>query len=215
MGIIFAQNIAFSNLERNKSLTGAYLKSSLGYSHGLKSIDSGVNEIKTESQRVYVRPGSGINVSGSVGIFIYNNICLELGVGYFTHYKYFTNGNIRYDKFPIYGNILYHRKINKKKYLYIGVGVGQYLLPNFSTEVDRHLRVITYPAIQFASAKIGLRSNSKKNHLFWFGELEYRSCKSPTITSETFNLLTIEAEKEFLNPILNGFALNVGFGFRL
>ena len=160
-----------------------------------------------------MRPGSGIDVSGSVGIFIYNNICLELGVSYLTNFKYFTNGNIQYDKIPIYGNILFYNNIFKQKYLYVGVGAGQYLLPTFSTEVDRHLRVVTYPPIQFAKATIGLRKNSINNRLFWFSELEYRSCKRPTLTTETFNLLTTEAEEEFMYPILNGFTLNVGFGF--
>lgn len=215
MVIIFAQNIDFSNLEQNKSLTGAYLKSSLGYSHGLKTIDSGINEITPKSQRVHLRLGSGINFSSSVGIFIFNNICLELGAGYITYNKYFTNGNIRYDKIPIYGNILYYANINKQKHLYIGVGAGQYLLPNFSTEVDRHLRVVTYSPIQFAKGTIGLRKNSIKNRSFWFGELIYTSCKKPTLTTETFNLLTTETEEEFLYPILNGFTLNVGFGFGL
>lgn len=213
INIITAQDIPTLKIEQNKSLTGAYLKSSLGYSHGLKTIDSGINEIKTESQRVYVRPGSGINVTSSVGIFIYNNICLELGAGYLTNTKYFTNGSIRYDKIPIYGNILFYNNISKQKYLYVGIGAGQYLLPTFSTEVDRHLRVITYSPIQFARGTIGFRKNSIKNRSFWFAELIYTSCKRPTLTTETFNLLTTEAEKEFMYPILNGFTINVGLGF--
>lgn len=213
INIITAQDIPTLKIEQNKSLTGAYLKSSLGYSHGVKTIDSGINEITPESQRVYVRPGSGINVSSSVGIFIYKNICLEIGAGYITNNKYFTNGNIQYDKIPIYGNILFYNNISKQKYLYAGVGAGQYLLPTFSTEVDRHLRVITYSPIQFAKGTIGLRKKSLKNRSFWFGELIYTSCKRPTLTTETFNLLTTEAEEEFMYPILNGFTLNVGLGF--
>lgn len=215
MGIIFAQNITSSNLEKNKSLFGAYLKSSVGYSHGIKSVNSGINEIKTESQTVYIRPGSGINISSAVGIFIFKNICLEIGAGYLTNTKDFENGNIRYDKIPIYGNILFYNNISKQKYLYVGVGAGQYLLSTFSTEVDRHLRVITYSPIQFARGTIGFRKNSIKNRSFWFAELIYTSCKRPTLTTETFNLLTTEAEEEFMYPILNGFTLNVGFGFGL
>ena len=213
MSIIFAQNVSFSNLEQNKSLIGAYLKSSLGYSHGIKSVNSGINEIKTESQTVYIRPGIGIHVSSSVGIFLFKNICLELGAGYNTYYKYFTNGNIRYDKYPINGNVIFFGNLSEQKYIYVGIGAGQYLLPTFSTEVGRHLRVITYPPIQFAKGTIGLRKYSLTNRSFWFGELEYRSCKRPAITSETFNLSTANGEEKFMNPSLNGFTLKIGFGF--
>lgn len=213
MGIIFAQNISASNPEQNKFLIGAYLKSSVGYSHGIKSVNSGINEIKTESQTVYIRPGSGINISSTVGIFIFKNICLEIGAGYLTNTKYFTNGNIRYDKFPINSNVIFYSNLSEQKYLYIGGGVGQYLSPSFNTEVGRHLRVVTYPPIQFARGTIGFRKKSLKNRSFWFGEIIYTSCKRPTLITETFNLLTAEAEEKFMHPILNGFTLNVGFGF--
>lgn len=211
--IITAQDIPTLKIKQNNSLTGAYLKSSVGYSHGIKSVNSGINEIKTESQTVYIRPGSGLNVTGSIGIFIYYNICLEIGAGYIANYKYFTNGNIAYEKFPIYSNIVFYSNISEQKYIYIGFGAGQYLSTKFNTEVERHLRVITYSPTQFAKGIIGLRKKSLKSRSFWFGELTYTSCKKPTLTTETFNLLTNQAEENFLFPSLNGFTFNVGFGF--
>lgn len=215
MGIPFAQNNTFSNPEQKKPLVGAYLKSSFGYSHGLKPFDTGINEIINNPQKVYLRPGSGVNISGTVGIFILRNICLELGAGYFTNIKQFTNGKIQFDKFPIFGNLLYHIALSENKFFYFGAGAGEYLLPNFITEINKHLRIISYTHVQFVNGTIGLRSTFEKTRSFWFAEVKYNSCKQPTTTVETFNLRTTKIEENFLLPSLDGINFNFGIGFGL
>jgi len=191
-----------------------YFKGIAGYGFFDERVFTGIEKIvdSGKSQKVYIRPGGGLNLSIGGGVHITQGLRAEVDFSYQSSGDNFGNGEAIFRKYPLSVSILQGFYLYEVVNIYGGIGGSLIFGSKYIDQIEDTTTEINYKITYAVLGKVGFRYQPQSNRAFFFGEASYFFGKELNPADGELDGIP-ELSNKFASLGINGLYIGAGLGY--